>query len=223
MKILVLADEEEKSLWDYYHPERVKGVDLILSCGDLDPDYLEFLVTMTGAELLYVRGNHDGIYDEKPPQGCICIDDRIWDFRGLRIVGLGGSMKYSGGPGQFTEAQMRARIRRLYPQILIRNGFDILLTHAPAAGWGDLEDLPHRGFACFNELMEEFRPAYMLHGHVHRAYGRVPREHRHTAGTHIINACGSVLIEPDRSAYPPEGKTGSPLYDLYISLKNRRS
>ena len=223
MKILVLADEEEKSLWDYYHPERVKGVDLILSCGDLDPDYLEFLVTMTGAELLYVRGNHDGIYDEKPPQGCICIDDRIWDFRGLRIVGLGGSMKYSGAQGQFSESQMRGRIRRLYPQILLRGGFDILLAHAPAAGWGDLEDLPHRGFACFNDLMEEFRPAYMLHGHVHRSYGNFRREHVHHSGTHIINACGHVILQPDRSSWPQIGKTGSPLYDLYVSLKNRRS
>ena len=43
MKILAVADEEEKILWDYYDPEKTKDVDLIISCGDLSPHYLEFL------------------------------------------------------------------------------------------------------------------------------------------------------------------------------------
>ena len=64
MKILVIADVESKSLWDYYSPDKLEGVDLIISCGDLDPDYLQFLVTMVSCPLLYVRGNHDGIYDK---------------------------------------------------------------------------------------------------------------------------------------------------------------
>ena len=42
MKILALADVESKALWDYYNPERLKDVDVILSCGDLDPHYLSF-------------------------------------------------------------------------------------------------------------------------------------------------------------------------------------
>ena len=35
MNILVIADEETPSLWDYFRPEKLKDVDLILSCGDL--------------------------------------------------------------------------------------------------------------------------------------------------------------------------------------------
>ena len=38
MKILLIADEEDKALWDYYDPARVSEVDLIISCGDLSPD-----------------------------------------------------------------------------------------------------------------------------------------------------------------------------------------
>ena len=52
MKILAIADDENKLLWDYYQPDRVAGVDLIISCGDLDPDYLEFLVSRTNCPLL---------------------------------------------------------------------------------------------------------------------------------------------------------------------------
>ena len=35
MKILVLADVESKYLWDYFEKEKLEGIDLILSAGDL--------------------------------------------------------------------------------------------------------------------------------------------------------------------------------------------
>ena len=91
MKILLLADEELPGLWDYFQKEKVDGVDLILSCGDLRAEYLEFLVTMAHCPLLYVHGNHDGAYSRHAPEGCVDIDGRLYDFRGLRILGLGGS------------------------------------------------------------------------------------------------------------------------------------
>ena len=222
MKILAVSDREEKALWDFFDPERLAGVDLILSCGDLHPDYLQFLVTMTRAELLYVRGNHDGKYDRNPPLGCISVEDRLYNYKGLRILGLGGSMRYKDGGDMYTEAEMRRRIRKVMPQIRMANGFDILLTHAPAKGLGDMEDLPHRGFDCFHELIEKYRPAYMLHGHVHQEYGKFERERRHPAGTRVINTCGYVTLEIGEDEYPPEGKTGSPIYDWYISWKRRQ-
>ncbi len=117
MRILTIADKECRALWDYYQPGTLKGVDLILSCGDLDPDYLQFLVTMAGCPLLYVRGNHDERYDRKPPLGCTCIEDKVYDFHGLRILGLGGSMRYKNSPCMYTEAEMQARIRKAGWQI----------------------------------------------------------------------------------------------------------
>ena len=46
MKILLVSDEECLYLWDYYRPGRLDGIDLIISCGDLNAEYLSFLVTM---------------------------------------------------------------------------------------------------------------------------------------------------------------------------------
>ena len=222
MKILVVADEESKALWDFFDPERVKGVDLIISCGDLNPAYLEFLVTMVNCPLLYVRGNHDRKYDIKPPLGCIDIDDKIYDFRGLRILGLGGSMRYKPGSDMYTEAEMATRVKKLRAACTLMNGFDILVTHAPAKGYGDMDDLPHRGFACFNDLLNRWKPAYMLHGHVHKTYSRdFKRERDHESGTVIINAYESTILEIKEEEYPGRGKTGSPLYDLYVSLKQK--
>ena len=43
MRILAIADEESKYLWDYIQKEKLEGIDLILSCGDLPASYLSFL------------------------------------------------------------------------------------------------------------------------------------------------------------------------------------
>ncbi len=223
MKILAVADEENKWIWDCFDRESMKDVNLILSCGDLDPDYLQFLVTMINCPLLYVRGNHDTKYDQRPPLGCIDIDDKIYNFRGLRILGLGGSMRYHPGKDMYTEAEMSRRVRRLQSRITLMNGFDILLTHAPARGCGDMEDLPHRGFKCFNELMDRWHPKYMLHGHVHKSYGAgFERERAHASGTKVINACDTHMLDIGEDDYPARGRTGSPLYDLYISMTDGR-
>ena len=42
MRILAIADEESKYLWDYFQKEKLEGIDLILSSGDLNPNYLSF-------------------------------------------------------------------------------------------------------------------------------------------------------------------------------------
>ena len=219
VNILCVADEEDKGLWDFYTPDKLQGLDLIISCGDLDSDYLQFLVTMANCPLLYVHGNHDSSYVRKPPFGCICIEDEIFNFRGLRILGLGGSMRYKDGEHMYTEGQMRRRIMKLGAGLMMTAGFDVLVSHAPAKGWGDLDDLPHQGFECFNSLLERYHPAYMLHGHVHKAYGHFCQELIHPGGTRIINTCGSCRLRVEPGDHPPRGKTGSPLYDLYIRMR----
>lgn len=222
MKLLLIADKEEKSLWDYYTKDKTEGVNLILSCGDLDPDYLQFLTTMVNRPLLYVRGNHDGVYDRRPPFGCDDIDDEVYNFHGLRILGLGGSYRYRSSEDMYTEEEMAKRIRKLTGTLTYTNGFDILLTHAPVAGYGDMEDLPHRGFECFSTLLEKWKPRYMIHGHVHQEYGGFQRSCEHPSGTKIINACGHVIIDINQDEYPEEGKTGSAFYDWQIIRRRRK-
>ena len=223
MKILVIADMEEAALWDYYNPKRTAGVDLILSCGDLKPKYMEFLLTVVNKPLLYVRGNPDDRLIEHPPEGCTCIDGRIVERKGLRILGLGGSMRYGPGENMYSESEMQKRVKKLNRQILKEGGFDIMVTHAPAAGYGDLTDLPHRGFECFNSLLEIWKPAYLVHGHVHKSYGTgYQKELVHRSGTKIVNACGHQVIEIDVPESAQREKSGSFLYDLYQSMKRKR-
>lgn len=69
MKILILADVESKYLWDYFDKSKLEGVDLILSCGDLNPQYLSFLASFTQSPVLYVRGNMMTAMNRHRPEG----------------------------------------------------------------------------------------------------------------------------------------------------------
>ena len=104
-------------------------------------------------------------------------------------------MRYKDSPNMYTEKQMAARAARMQGKILYTGGIDLLVTHAPARGYGDLEDLPHRGFNCFNTFLNVIRPGYMFHGHVHQSYGHFQRELVHESGTRIINASEYYYVE----------------------------
>ena len=196
MKILAISDEESKYLWEHYDKSKLKDIDLIISCGDLDPAYLSFLVTLSSAPVLYVHGNHDDRYQVSPPEGCICIEDRIYVYKGVRILGLGGSMRYKQkGEHQYTQRQMDWRALRRRLELFRKGGFDILLTHAPALGLNDGDDLAHMGFDTFNTLMDRYKPRYFVHGHVHMNYGsQYPRLSSY-GDTQVINAFESYTFE----------------------------
>ncbi|MBM6675468.1 metallophosphoesterase family protein [Olsenella uli] len=200
MRILCIADTEESWLYDHYDRERMAGVDLIVSCGDLPATYLEHIVTLANVPLLYVWGNHDTAYERHAPEGCIDIDGHVRDFCGLRVMGLGGSIRYNDQVHGFTEAEMARRAARMALLAQASGGVDLIVTHAPARGYGDLDDLPHRGFEAFDRLLDRVRPRYLLHGHVHMEYGRIERVREHPSGATIVNACGSYLLDlPDDS------------------------
>jgi Icc-related predicted phosphoesterase len=208
-RILAVADEVDEALYadklDRLRPE------LVLSCGDLPFDYLEYIVSRANVPLIYVPGNHDpglapadttwtaAALEPLPgPQGCDNADGRVLEVLGLRIGGLGGSIRYRPGPNQYTEAQMRRRALALEVRVRLKRvprgrKLDILLTHAPPFGGGPPADPAHVGFAAFNRVYKVLAPAVHFHGHVH-LYGR-SRPERWVGDTRIINAVPSRLIE----------------------------
>jgi Icc-related predicted phosphoesterase len=186
--------------------------DLVVSCGDLPFDYLEYIVNRLDVPLLYVPGNHDPnvsppdrlwsplqteVQTPGPP-GSENIDRRLVDVGGLRIAGLGGSLRYKNGPNQYTQAQMRWRVLNLEFRIRlqpVRDGrkLDVLVTHAPPFGMADPKDVAHVGFVAFHRLINSFHPLLVVHGHVH-PYGRVQPERR-AGTTSVVNAVPSRVIE----------------------------
>lgn len=196
VKILVLSDQESRWLYEFFSPEKLADVDLIIACGDLKPSYLEFFATMSKAPLVYVLGNHDHWYLRKEAEGCICLEDTIYEYNGIRILGLGGSMRYlPETPCQYTEQEMEKRIKKLRWKLFRKKGFDILVAHSPAKGFHDLDDLPHQGFACFHKLIKDYKPKFFIHGHVHSNYSSEFIREDNLGDTKVINAYDYYYFE----------------------------
>ena len=203
MRILALADEPSNRLWGDRCREALSGIDLILSAGDLPSSYLSFITCFTNAPVIYVHGNHDDKYAQKPPEGCLCADGKIVQLKGVRILGLGGSLRYRpDAVNMYSEQEMEDRIRSLRWNLRSTGGFDILLTHSPIRGVGDQEHISHRGFECFGPLLDKYHPAVMIHGHVHQAYSAFFQRQRDYHGIPVINASTSYVFDlpdtPDR-------------------------
>jgi hypothetical protein len=215
-RALVVADEVDERLWT--PAVREYAVDLVLGAGDLPFAYLEFLAAALDRPCVFVPGNHDpdlggftrygglsmrdGFPEEWPgPAGGINADARVVDVAGLRIAGLGGSIRYRDGPNQWTERQQARRARRLVWRAGRRRrrdgrGVDVLLTHSPPRGIGDRDDLPHRGFHCLHRTVERLRPEWLLHGHIH-PFGEDLPEHR-LNGTRVRNVVGHHIVDLER-------------------------
>jgi len=214
-RILAVADEVAESLGG----EALAQLrpDLVLSAGDLPFDYLEYLVTVLNVPLLYVPGNHDPSLRERreelawPPSielrdardpigplGCTNVDGRIEEVAGIRVAGLGGSVRYREGPNQYTQKEMRGRARRLRRRAAARalrgrRGVDVLLTHAPPFGVGDEDDPAHQGFEALLQLVERLSPTLLVHGHIH-PYGEAKPD-RQLGTTTVVNAVPFRLLE----------------------------
>ncbi|MFK0244332.1 metallophosphoesterase [Amycolatopsis azurea] len=213
MKALVVADEVEERLWT--SAVRNHQADLVIGAGDLPYEYLEFLAGALDVPCVFVPGNHDpdlsgytrygglsmkdGFPTEWPgPAGGVNADGRVVDIGGLRFAGLGGSVRYNGGPNQWTQRQQARRARRLVRRAGFRQwrdgrGVDVLLTHAPPRHCGDREDPPHRGFDCLHRTIESLRPKWLLHGHIHPHGEPVPD--RVIGGTTVRNVVGHRIME----------------------------
>lgn len=201
MRILAVSDVPSPVLLDSPDEKDRATVDLILSCGDLPPEYLTALTHAYKAPLYYVCGNHDLRYKTNPPSGCTNLHGRIANVRGLKILGLEGSIWYNGGPYQYTERQMRTAIRHLRPLLWWRRGIDMVITHAPPRHIKDGDDLCHQGFKAFRWLIKKYKPAYFIHGHIHRDFSEPSERITMENSTRVINAFGFYLFENKESRH----------------------
>lgn len=214
MRILAIADETDPSL----SVARLREMkpDLVVSCGDLDLEYIDFVSSAANASLVFVPGNHDADLtpkkdivpgrldfaatwggpgpDESGEVPGINVDGQIVTIKDLTIAGLGGSIRYNEGPNQYTDREMTRRARRLRRQArLFRRPVDLFLAHSPPFGLGDDGEGPHRGFESFIPLIEALQPKLMLHGHIHPHGFEKPD--RNLGSTRIVNVIPHKVLE----------------------------
>jgi hypothetical protein len=220
MKILCVSDQIDPLVYSASIKERFRGIDMVLSAGDLPADYLGFIVSSLNKPLLFVFGNHNlegyqyhrrGVELLLNPMdmesnvslgsGAIHIGSKVKMEEGLIVAGLGGSMMYNRGENQYTDLGMYLEILRLIPRLLFYRIFrgrfvDILLTHAAPRGIHDKSDRCHLGFKAFLWFMRIFKPKYLIHGHIH-LYDLSDLRTTKYQETLVINAYGHYIIDTE--------------------------
>jgi len=208
LKILAVSDVVVDRLYSAQTAENLRDVDIILGCGDLPYEYLEFLVSSLNVPLLFVPGNHDPKFDEQNPagraDGCDILDQRVARVKGLNIAGLGGSIRYKpSSPNQYTQAQMYLRFISLLPRLLrqrVQTGsvLDIMIAHSPPSGIHDDNDPAHVGFLAFRDFIRVLKPRYFLHGHTMVYKANLLPAVTKIGSTTVINIypCRLIEVEP---------------------------
>ena len=133
--------------------------------------------------------------------------------RPLLIAGVSGSLLYNKGLNQYSERQMKLKLLKMVPK-LIKNKMkygrymDILLTHASPRHIHDKEDPCHKGFECFNWFIQKYKPALMIHGHIHLYDAREERVTK-SGDTTVVNAYAHWILEyPESQENKEDGRTG---------------
>lgn len=194
LTILTLSDFIDKDLTHRVEKKQLPPIDLIISCGDMAPEYLTFLRNRLECPLFYVKGNHDIRYTQSNLLGCEDIHARVVSVGSLNILGLEGSMWYNGGPNQYTDKMMKKIIFWMGFQIRRKRPIHMVVTHAPPRNIHDGKDLCHMGFESFGRLMEKQRPDYLIHGHIHRSFNTFDKRVTRVLDTRVINTCGYTII-----------------------------
>ena len=214
VRILAIADEKTRSL----SVGRIRSInpDLVVACGDLPFDYLDYIASAANRTLLFVPGSNDPDLKTRPlpmytdsdfslawkeppgPPGGVNLDGRVEEWKGLAFAGLGGSLRHRPGPNQYGEREMWLRTLRLRSRARLRTlvgkgKIDVLVTHSLPRGHGDLDDVAHRGFECFEGLVEELEPEVVLHGHVHPQ--GVENSDRTIGNSRLVNVIPYKVIE----------------------------
>lgn len=117
----------------------------------------------------------------------------------LLIAGVSGSKDYNHGLNQYSEFAMSFKLLQMMPKLILNKilygrYLDIFLTHATPRHVHDHEDRCHQGFKCFNRFLKKYKPAYMVHGHIHLYDLNEPRISVYEK-TVVVNAYGHYVID----------------------------
>lgn len=205
IQILAVTDEVDPRIHSETLRQRMGQVDFVVSCGDLPASYLEFIADALNRPVYYVLGNHVRRCSERgacKPKGAIELSGKVMQdpTTGLILAGFPGCLRYEDDqPAQYTERDIGLMALKMAPHLQmnrLRHGraLDLLITHAPPRGVNDRPDPAHRGFETFRGFLEQWKPLYHLHGHIH-LYDRTQPFQQRFGDTEVINVFPYRLLE----------------------------
>lgn len=211
VRILAVSDAMDSALAWSANRDLLGSIDLVVGCGDLEPQSLAFVIDSFAAPSVHVRGNHDtgvgwseGVHLlPNAARSGVSICPVVAAGTDIEVLPLG----WAGAPGAVARRDEGAAWRHVLGwsvrrAIGGRSGRPFLVvSHVPPLGAGDAADPYHRGFRAYRWLMERARPVLWLHGHT----PLVGIPWLVTCGpTTLVNATGAVLIELVPAAASPD-------------------
>jgi Icc-related predicted phosphoesterase len=197
VKILAVSDEVLERVYTLASTGHFKDTEIILGCGDMAYEYLEYLVTVLNVPLFYVPGNHDPAEDPRNQDTCAeggtNLDLKLVRHKRFLIAGFGGSIRYRpNGQNQYSQTEAYVRAFKLLPNLMLNRmrygrALDILISHSPPNGIHDDQDQPHHGLKALNWLIRVARPRYHFHGHTHLFKRNIEISESSIGITKIIN------------------------------------
>lgn len=172
----------------------------------LDTAFRAWLDAVPARQVVGTWGNHDFVAERRPEliptslRWSVLVDAGT-EVEGLRIWGSPWQpwfhdWAFNAPRGPAGETYLAGKYAA------IPDGTDILISHGPPRGFGDLtEDLHRTGAQALTDWIASKRPRLVVTGHIHEARG----QYAHPAGTRIINA--SVLDLRYRLLHDPVSLT----------------
>jgi Icc-related predicted phosphoesterase len=205
VKILAVSDQVLERMYKLSSSGHFHDVELVLGCGDMPYEYLEYIVTVLNVQMLYVPGNHDPRFDptrkETHAEGGTNLDLKIIRHKKFLIGGFGGCIRYRpDGINQYSQSEAYLRAFRMLPRLFLNRiqfgrAIDVLISHSPPFGIHDDSDPAHHGLKALNWLIRIAQPRYHFHGHVHVYKRNLDNEETIIGLTKIINVYPYKTIE----------------------------
>ena len=202
-RILAVADEVDRSLESPGTRTGLGPIDLVIGCGDLPVDYLQFVTDAFAVQLVYVRGNHDvggawatgdatRLHLPEPLQ-----DGRPWTDGAVTVVGFSGIPRHGGSGLQVSSSARWRAVLGAWLQVGRRGlGQPVLcISHVAPRGINDGPDRFHQGSRALRWLADRLEPPLWLHGHTTLLTRRLEDRCIQHGRTLFYNTVGAILVE----------------------------
>jgi len=189
IRFLAVSDEPDRTLEHEVNRRNIGHLDAILSCGDLEPDWLSFLGDAFSVPLVRVLGNHDRDHPDLEQVVPHPLRASVTSRFPVPLVGL----SWAGEAPVRGDRSAWAQALRITCARLLRPGAVLVASHVPPTGAGDGPDPYHRGYDAYRWLVNRLRPPLWLHGHTTLA--STENWQAKLNGTLVVNVTGSVLVE----------------------------
>jgi predicted phosphodiesterase len=176
-----------------------------------------FLARLRHRHKIVIAGNHDFCFERAPERArpliahATYLEDEALDVAGLRFYGSPWQPWFNDWAFNLSRGEPLRRRWALIPP-----GIDVLITHGPPRGHGDLT--AHGEMVGCDDLLarvHEVRPRLHVFGHIHEGYGVTRDEHTtyFNASTCTVRyepVNGPLVFELELDPEPgPKGPKGS--------------